>query len=247
MNFDLFIKLKKNQSTMSFFDKVVRHLDLDDFDKRDKVAFVSLACVTVIIIVLWIMQLQNNIIFPLYGGTTPEKIKQEALNAQASAAATDADLKNKDTDKDSLSDWDELNIYKTSPYLADSDSDGISDYDEIKKGTDPNCPTGQTCNGTSSLDAATNPTPDAQDALLNNLLNQAVSNSVTPEVSPVVTPNNSGKELTAEEKANFKKLLGDTKDPAVIRNFLLANGANPATINSVSDQDLQKVLDELLK
>jgi hypothetical protein len=54
-------------------------------------------------------------------------------------------LKNKDTDGDGLSDYDELYYYYTSPYLKDSDSDGLSDKEEITKGTDPNCPAGQDC------------------------------------------------------------------------------------------------------
>lgn len=58
------------------------------------------------------------------------------------------DLKNRDTDGDGISDYDELYIYGTSPYLKDTDSDGISDYDEIfVYGTDPNCPEGMDCTG----------------------------------------------------------------------------------------------------
>ncbi len=54
-------------------------------------------------------------------------------------------LRSKDTDNDGLSDYDELYGYNTSPYLADSDSDGLADNQEIQQGSDPNCPTGQTC------------------------------------------------------------------------------------------------------
>jgi hypothetical protein len=54
-------------------------------------------------------------------------------------------LKTKDTDHDGLSDYDELYVYQTSPYLADSDSDGIPDAIEIAQGMDPNCPRGKTC------------------------------------------------------------------------------------------------------
>lgn len=50
-----------------------------------------------------------------------------------------------DTDGDGLSDFDEENIFFTSKYLTDSDGDGISDFLEIQKGTDPNCPTGSSC------------------------------------------------------------------------------------------------------
>lgn len=67
-------------------------------------------------------------------------------------------LKNKDTDGDQLSDYDELYYYYTSPYLKDSDSDGLTDKDEIVKGTDPNCPAGQDClnYGTNTNQVATN-------------------------------------------------------------------------------------------
>ena len=53
--------------------------------------------------------------------------------------------KTKDTDNDGLVDYDELYVYKTSPYLADSDSDGYDDKQEIYSGNNPNCPHGKTC------------------------------------------------------------------------------------------------------
>jgi hypothetical protein len=54
-------------------------------------------------------------------------------------------LKNKDTDGDGLSDYDEIYIYKTSPYLKDTDSDGYDDKTEVTTGNDPLCPKGQNC------------------------------------------------------------------------------------------------------
>lgn len=66
-------------------------------------------------------------------------------NTSATLGGLD-ELRNKDTDSDGLSDYDEFYIYKTSPYLADSDSDDIPDKTEIDAGTDPNCPTGKNCN-----------------------------------------------------------------------------------------------------
>ncbi len=54
-------------------------------------------------------------------------------------------LRNQDTDKDTLNDFDEINLYGTSPYQQDSDSDGISDDKEVAAGTDPNCPPGEDC------------------------------------------------------------------------------------------------------
>lgn len=50
-----------------------------------------------------------------------------------------------DTDNDGISDYDELRIFATSPYIADSDSDGRTDGAEIAEGGDPNCAMGKTC------------------------------------------------------------------------------------------------------
>jgi len=57
----------------------------------------------------------------------------------------ETELRNKDTDKDGLSDYEEINLYQTSPYLEDSDSDGILDREEVISGADPTCPAGQNC------------------------------------------------------------------------------------------------------
>jgi hypothetical protein len=48
------------------------------------------------------------------------------------------DLDAYDTDKDGLSDWEEISLYRTDPDRADSDGDGLRDGDEVKvHRTDP--------------------------------------------------------------------------------------------------------------
>lgn len=79
---------------------------------------------------------------------SPFNLVARQQNANVNSAPQDQTLlalQAKDTDKDGISDYDELYKYNTSPYIADSDSDGIPDGTEIKNGTDPNCPQGKTC------------------------------------------------------------------------------------------------------
>lgn len=66
--------------------------------------------------------------------------------------------KKTDTDGDGVSDYDELVVYRSSPYVRDSDSDGEPDNIEIAKGTDPNCAKGKNCVGLSATQAATGTT-----------------------------------------------------------------------------------------
>lgn len=66
---------------------------------------------------------------------TAEVLEQERLEK----------MKTDDTDKDELTDYDELYIYRTSPFLEDSDSDGFLDGVEVASNNDPNCPKGKDC------------------------------------------------------------------------------------------------------
>lgn len=222
---------------MSFFDRLADRFELDEFNKHHKTAFILLGCAAILVVILWVVQLRKNIVNPLYGGVDPNALKTQT----AVTTNTDDQLRAKDTDGDGLSDWDELNIYKTSPYLPDSDSDGVADREEILKGADPNCPTGQTCSTATTEDT----TPSLTNPAFSNILNGGTTTTVTPQVSPQTTTNSSG--LTTDEKNALKQILGTTQDPATLRQFLIQAGGDKNYINSISDADLQKVINEILK
>lgn len=76
-------------------------------------------------------------------GLTPQRTLADASFAPDSPEALLAQTK--DTDRDGIPDAQELQVYKTSPFLEDSDSDGTRDKEEINTGTDPNCPKGKDC------------------------------------------------------------------------------------------------------
>ncbi|MBI4281841.1 hypothetical protein HY625_03415 [Candidatus Uhrbacteria bacterium] len=93
-----------------------------------------------------IFQIRKNLYPDLAWANPFKSTARQNDTPPISSALTDAlALQAKDTDGDGLSDYDEMNRYKTSPYLKDTDSDGIDDKAEITQGTDPNCPKGQDC------------------------------------------------------------------------------------------------------
>lgn len=90
---------------------------------------------------------------------TDDQLEQERI----------AKLKAADSDKDGLNDYDELYVYRTSPFLEDSDSDGLPDGKEVAMGSDPNCAQGKTCR-----QARATGTPD-QSAFVSGKFDQEVA------------------------------------------------------------------------
>jgi len=227
-----------------FFDRVAERFGLDDFDKRHKKVFIVIIILAITIFILWIVQLQKNIIYPLYGGVDPKVLEAQVAASSQNSQTTTADeatLKSRDTDHDGLSDWDELYVYHTSPYLADTDGDGISDAEEIKNGTDPNCPQGQNCFVNSDQ------TAQGSEQLSNgSILDSSLLQSPTATVTPATQPSTTG--LSADEKAAIKQTLGDKiNDPTTIRQLLLQLGMDKKTLDALSDQQILDTLNGMLK
>jgi hypothetical protein len=217
---------------MNIFDRIANSLGLDNFDKRHKVGLSLLIVAMISITVLWVIELRRNIVEPLYAG-----LKTNQTNDTLSNNANDEELKAKDTDSDGLNDFDELNLYKTSPYLADSDSDTFSDKSEIDSGNDPNCPKGKNCFLSSDQTNQGNDSLSSGE-ILNNTL-QAPSSVASPSVSGG---------LTAEQKKAIQDTLGDKiNDAPTIRTLLSQLGMDKATLDALSDQQIIETLNALLK
>ncbi len=223
---------------MGFFDRFAESLGLDNFDKRHKKAFLGIFIVAILVMVLWVMQLRKNIIYPLYGGVDPKVLQEQAAaRNQTQVSEEETAMRARDTDKDGISDWDELNVYKTSPYLADSDSDGFSDKSEIDSGNDPNCPKGKNCFLSSDQ---TNQGSDSLSSgeILNNSL-QTPSSTITPST---------GSGLSAEQKKAIRDTLGEKiNDAPTIRALLSQLGMDKATLDGLSDKEIIDTLNAMIK
>lgn len=73
-----------------------------------------------------------------------------------------------DTDSDGLSDWTELYVTYTNPFLNDTDNDNVNDYDEYMSGSDPN-------NYTDTIEYSNMPPSFGTPTPTNNSIDQAIS------------------------------------------------------------------------
>lgn len=121
-------------------------------------------------------------------------------------------LQTKDTDGDGLTDYSETNTYGTSPYLKDSDGDNIDDKTEVAKGTDPNCPEGQTCQAETGASAATSSSAAPQ--LQTSLANPAIE--ITPAYIRQIMKSNGATDEQLEA-------LTDDELMEAFRDYLAAN------------------------
>ncbi len=71
-------------------------------------------------------------------GSSGTSEEPEELTLEYLMSLSDAELMERDSDGDGLSDYDEIYVHGTDPLNPDTDGDGLSDYDEINvHGTDP--------------------------------------------------------------------------------------------------------------
>jgi len=185
--------------------------------RRKKTAVLFLVILTVAVVALSVLQFHTKL-------NAPFAISKKNSGTDS---ATSTDLKLMDSDNDGVSNADEINVYKTSPYLPDSDSDGILDKDEIAAGTDPNCPTGQVCN---TSDTAVDSTSSST---VNTIASDLITAGETEAVSEAASATGTGAiSATGEVTPDF------------LRQILIQNGSDTSTVNQISDEDIMSAYQE---
>lgn len=145
--------------------------------------------------------------------------EQEALETEKQ--------KTTDSDGDGLMDYDELYIYKTSPYLADSDSDGFDDKQEIFSNNDPNCPEGKTCLSSYALAEAEGEDKTSETA---NFLTS---------VFGIDADRLTGQNLeTVEDIESFFSQM----DSEEVRGMLISQGVPKETVDALTDEQIRLLL-----
>jgi len=213
----------------------------NNLNKGQKIAVVVLAVFAVAVFGMWLVQFKKSISEPFtYKG-------KDAAGTHSNMPLQDSEesLKNKDTDGDGLSDWDELYFYKTSPYLEDSDSDGFSDKQEIDNDKDPNCPAGRDCYSVGIVDgdkSVVDAGEKEQDvSSLNSLLNQF---NVDASESVQGTGGTAG--LAPDKASDLEALFGSDMNAATLRQLLLEYGMNKEMLDKISDEQLMQSYREMM-
>lgn len=198
--------------------------------RSQKLSVIVLAFFAFITIFMWLVQFKKNLNISgqsnVNDPTSIEQIFETEPQEQSESA-----LRGKDTDGDGLNDWEELNTYKTSPYLEDSDSDGFNDKTEIDSDNDPNCPVGRDCYG-----GATENPNEVRDTILD------ASNNLESDVPDFVKEGPKTEEVNELEEIMF--VDGDVSE---LRKMLIENGMDKAMLDQVSDEDLLSLFRETIE
>lgn len=184
-----------------------------DSPRQQKMAVVFLAILAISVVALFFFQFKAKL-------NEPFAVEKKS---GASEEEINKDLNLLDSDNDGISNYDEINIYQTSPYLPDSDSDGVSDKEEIEKGTNPNCPAGKKC---VSGEEASN---IASSSLVENLNDDLTGNS--------------GATVDGEESISSSAEV----TPAILRQIMLQNGSDTSTLDKISDEDIMSAYREAVQ
>ena len=186
-------------------------------NKAIKIGFIVFA---VLAVVFGFWQIKNTIQITNNPG---KEAREEYANA-----LEEAKTRVLDTDDDGLTDWEEINLFNTSVYLADSDSDQVDDKKEIENGTDPNCATGKQCgsdiirtveDAQTEIDAI-----QGQESAVSNDLNQEFSEDAQAALNALET--------------------GGTPTSAQIRALLLDSGVSQEQVDMATDEELLVLFQE---
>lgn len=138
-----------------------------------------------------------------------------------------------DTDGDSLSDWDEVNTYKTNPNLRDSCGDGIPDNVRVATGKNLAC---AGISGSSQIDTSGLKADSTLSPVDIAVPGGAAGNAAAAVKTPLPS--------TSDPQAFLQQML--PRDPKLIREMLKGK-VDAARLQQISDEDLLKLFDAALQ
>jgi len=193
---------------------------------EQKISVIALGVFAASAITLGLLHVQKGIVASVAWKSSAKNIEE---TEDVGKKDDISELQGKDTDNDGLNDFEELQVFSTSPYLQDTDGDNASDTKEIQAGTDPNCPEGKKCGAESAADKTI-----AEENKKNPLL--------VPELETAVG---------LPDQEEFKKmqslLSGQDITPAQVRELLKQSGVGEDVLSKVDDAVLMQIYGQVLE
>ncbi len=200
----------------------------DELTNEQKAAFVLLTFLGLGGVVLGFLSFGANIRRPFDIQLAKSANEAPYLTLDQKEAKEKELQKTRDSDTDGLSDYDELYVFRTSPYISDTDSDGIDDKTEAFAGTNPNCPEGKSCSGAvvASDGANTASTPlDLSNPLLGSV-------SAGSDIAQSIN--------SAEDIQKYVQSI----TAAQIRAALEAAGTPKDKLDAITDEEMKKLFEQ---
>jgi len=236
-----------NQST-TLHHRILPHLR--DKTTRTVVYLIAIFGFASLLMAGWIVR--NRIFSPF----TIDTKELESFNLTTETTNLD-ELKTKDTDQDGLTDYDEIYLYGTSPYIQDSDSDGLADAVEVKAGSDPNCSEGEQCTGIRLVAANTklsdllpqfSPTDESlKELTLNEFRKLLIDQGMTPTDVAAIPDEALLIAIDAIVSTDPPDELDISQlDDQAIRDFMIQAGLNEDEVNRIPPDELRELIKVLL-
>jgi hypothetical protein len=182
-------------------------------------------------------QIYSNLYNPLKVQRENKSFADSREESQLRSIQYVLSLQNKDSDNDGLSDYDEIYIYKTSPYLKDTDSDGINDKSELMEGGDPLCHKDKDCTG-----QGLTPPPLPIDEFEKQIPEYPNINPILP--APAGTTD-AVEDSNLNNKNLFKSFSGDISAKE-LRSMLEQSGFTKEQVDAFSDEELLNTWNKVL-
>ncbi len=201
-------------------------------EREQKISVVVLSLFSVVAVVFSIMHIRAQIVGPFMVPTSLLVRSNAVFDAIQAEDRELTESRIKDTDHDGLTDYAELNIYRTSPYLADTDSDAVPDSVEIAQETNPLCPEGKEC-----VRSDSSVVQGSASSSLANLLDGPSIKPVSGEVVSVEAAGTAGIQSFLD-----KPSPPDQMTPSQIRTYLVSHGlVNNQQISGLTDEMIVQV------
>lgn len=206
---------------------------------------IFLLLITVSAVVLSYLQFKQNLEGPFFSNYLDLKRSEfrdkYKVITNVNNAAQAEELQKKDSDLDGLSDYEEIYVFHTNPYLEDTDSDSTWDKQEVLAGTDPNCPTGQDCSAsTPPTESNTATEMQINQDEFNTLLNS--NTAALPNLNLAGIDMSQIQDLLLSGQMSLKDLGIDNPE---MQQMLDQLKTQPANTNGLETGDKQELIDSL--